>query len=274
MPPSQTSGGCCSGLGSTRSPSKWNRGPSWSTTSSSHRRRMSGSASSNQAARSLARDAEGLLLVRVGDAEAEGRQQPSAGQAVEGGQLLGQHDRVAAGEHQHARAELQLGRAAGGVGHADDRVGGLAADALGEPEAVEAQPLEGVDRLGEALVVERCACRGRSRCGSSPRHRRRSARRSPGASGVPRRPRRRGSPATAISTSRRSRSRRRLGRGEAAGNRLPISSAVTAASVTSSTELTPAKTCNAAASAAAKPPDATATRRARRQFRSSVASSM
>ena len=98
--------------------------------------------------------AEGLLLVGVGDAETEGRQEPPAREAVEAGQLLGQHHGVAAGQHQDAGAELQLLRASRGERHAHDRVGGLAAEALGEPEAVEAQPLEGIDRVGEALVVE------------------------------------------------------------------------------------------------------------------------
>ena len=39
-----------------------------------------------------------------------------------------------------------------GVGHADDRVGRLAGDALGQPEAVEAQALELVDDGAEAQV--------------------------------------------------------------------------------------------------------------------------
>ena len=42
----------------------------------------------------------------------------------------------------------------GGEGHPDDGVRRAAADALGEPEAVEAERLQCVDDTGEALVVE------------------------------------------------------------------------------------------------------------------------
>ena len=71
-------------------------------------------------------DAERLVLAGVGDAEPERRQQPPAGHHGERGQLLGQHDRVAAGQHEHAHAELEARRAAGGVGHRHHRVGRLA----------------------------------------------------------------------------------------------------------------------------------------------------
>ena len=86
--------------------------PSWSTASSVHRRRSSGSASSKIDARSRALDAERLLLDRVHDAEPERGQRPPAREHVERRPLLRDERRAAAGQHRHARAELDLARCA------------------------------------------------------------------------------------------------------------------------------------------------------------------
>lgn len=103
---------------------------------------------------SAALDTERLLLVRVGHAQPEGREQPTVREAIECGQLLRQHDRVATGQHHDAHAELQPLRAAGSERHRHQRVGRVAADALAEPQAVEAQGLQRVDHFREAAVVE------------------------------------------------------------------------------------------------------------------------
>ena len=102
----------------------------------------------------LARHPESLLLVRIGHAESEGRQQPSVREAIEGRQLLGQHHRVATRKHHDAHAELQTLGTAGGVGHAHQRIGRLAPDAFAQPEAVEAQRLERIDHPAEPVVVQ------------------------------------------------------------------------------------------------------------------------
>jgi hypothetical protein len=102
----------------------------------------------------IALDAERLLLVRVGDAESERRQQPTVRQTVERRQLLREHHRISAREDHHAHPELQLRRAPGGERHRDERVGSFAAEALAEPEAVEAQLLQRVDDRREAGVVQ------------------------------------------------------------------------------------------------------------------------
>ena len=103
-------------------------------------------------------DPERLVLAGVGDAEAERRQQAPAGHHGQRRQLLGQHDRVAAGQHQHAHPELEARRAPGGVRHRHDRVGRVAADALGQPQAVEAEPLERVDDVAELGSVQPGPC--------------------------------------------------------------------------------------------------------------------
>jgi hypothetical protein len=99
-------------------------------------------------------DAERLLLVRVGDAETERRQEAAARQPIERGQFLGEHDRVAARQHHHAHAELQPLGASCGERHADQRIRRVAADPLAQPQAVEAESFERVDHGCEALVVE------------------------------------------------------------------------------------------------------------------------
>ena len=87
------------------------------------------------------RDGEGGPLRRIGKAEAEGDEETPARQAVEGGQLLGHHRRVAPGEHQHPGADLEPGGAGGGVGEAHDRIRRRAGGELGQPQRVEAQAL-------------------------------------------------------------------------------------------------------------------------------------
>ena len=134
MPPSHTSSGFWMGLGCTPMPSRWKSGPSWSTASSVQRRRMSGSASSNHAARAP------RSMPNACCSCASATPRPNAGSsrppdmrsrlAID----FATEHRVAAGQHHHAGAELQLLGAAGGVGHADDGIGRLAADPLGEPQ--------------------------------------------------------------------------------------------------------------------------------------------
>ena len=56
----------------------------------------------------LAGHPECLLLGGVRDAETERREQATLAEQVEARELLGEEDGVAAGEHLHARAELEL----------------------------------------------------------------------------------------------------------------------------------------------------------------------
>ena len=60
------------------------------------------------------------------DPETERREQPSTRHRREGGELLGQHDRVAAREHHHRRTELEVRGAPRAVGHRNQRIGRLA----------------------------------------------------------------------------------------------------------------------------------------------------
>ena len=132
-------------------------------------------------------------------------------------------------------------RASGRERHAHDRVGGLAAEALGEPEAVEAQPLEGIDRVGEALVVE-LGARAEA-VADADLHPGIVARARPGGAsptGVPC-ARLGGCPTCARQTTSRSRTRCSASFGEAGGSRRPITSATTAATTTRKPALTPAK---------------------------------
>src|SRR5262249_1158221 len=98
-------------------------------------------------------DAERLLFARVGDAESEGRQRASARESVERRPLLGQHDGVAARQDLHARAELELLRAAGGDGGGDDRIRAVAGEPFRQAQRVEARTFERVDERGESCVV-------------------------------------------------------------------------------------------------------------------------
>ena len=95
--------------------------------------------------------------MRVGSAKAKARQQSAIGQAVEGGKLFRQHHRIVSGQHHHAHTDLQSLGAACSECHCDERVGDLAADAVAEPQAVEAKSFESIDGHAEAAVVERGA---------------------------------------------------------------------------------------------------------------------
>ena len=68
-------------------------------------------------------DAHGVELGREADAEDEGEQEPSGRDLVQGGDLLGQADGVAAGED-HGGADLQLGHRPGRVGQSGEGVVG------------------------------------------------------------------------------------------------------------------------------------------------------
>src|SRR4051794_6158038 len=70
----------------------------------------------------LPRDAEGVeLLAEPADADAD--LDPPAREAVERGQLLGQHDRVALGEDEDASRQADPARGRGDVGQPDERIG-------------------------------------------------------------------------------------------------------------------------------------------------------
>lgn len=99
-------------------------------------------------------DAERLLLVRIGDAESERREESAVRQPIERRQFLGEHDGVAARQNHHAHAELQLRRTTGREGHADKGIGCVAADPLAEPKAVEPETLQSIDDDREAVVVQ------------------------------------------------------------------------------------------------------------------------
>ena len=108
-----------------------------------------------QAGPGRALDPEGPVLGRDRGPEPHARQQPPARQAVEAGQLLGQHHGIAAGHHEHAGAQLELAGAAGGHGQGHERVGRRAGEALAQPQRVEPALLEGVDEACELLAVTR-----------------------------------------------------------------------------------------------------------------------
>ncbi len=99
-------------------------------------------------------DPERLLFDRVDGAQPERGQQSTTRHQAECGEFLGEHDRVAAGEHHDRHAELELRRSTGSVCHRHERVGRLAADLLRQPERVEAVSLERVDHDAVGLVVE------------------------------------------------------------------------------------------------------------------------
>ena len=162
-PPSHTSGGCCTGFGSTAQPvvveARRRRG-----------RRRPRSRGGGRAAAPRRTTAPGPRGRRRTPAARPGSttpspnagQQPAAREHVEARPLLGQQRRVAAGQHLHAGAELQLLRAPGREREPDDRVGRVAAHPLRQPQRVEPLRLERVDQLAEA------GRRRRSRCAPSP----------------------------------------------------------------------------------------------------------
>ena len=85
------------------------------------------------------------MLGGVGDAEPERRKAAAATDDIEACQHLGHQDRVAARYHRDGRAEFQVLAAAGDVGHRHDRIELHRIDALGEPQAVEAETVEVID---------------------------------------------------------------------------------------------------------------------------------
>ena len=93
----------------------------------------------------LAVDLERLVLGGVGDTEPECRKAAAATDDIEACQHLGHQDRVAARYHRDGRAEFQVLAAAGDVGHRHDRIELHRIDALGGPQAVEAETVEVVD---------------------------------------------------------------------------------------------------------------------------------
>ena len=104
----------------------------------------------------------------VGDTEAERGQQPPAGHPVEARHRLRHQHRVAARKHHDAGAELQLLRATGRIGHADDGIGRLASDPLGQPQASRSASVRGRRRTGRSgRRSSATGCRGRSRSAPS-----------------------------------------------------------------------------------------------------------
>ena len=99
-------------------------------------------------------DAEGLLLDRVDSTETECGQQAPTGHSAKSRQRFGQHHRVAAGEHHHGHAELEVRRSTGTVGNSDQRVGCLAADLFRQPERIEGVRLECVDDDAVRLIMQ------------------------------------------------------------------------------------------------------------------------
>ncbi len=87
-------------------------------------------------------------------AHTDARVEPAAGQQVDGGQVLGQPQRVLPAERDDRRAELDAAGALGGRGQ--DRDGGgdaVLQMAVAYPSAVEAEPLAQLDDLQCRLVA-------------------------------------------------------------------------------------------------------------------------
>ena len=134
---------------------EWKRSPSWSTSSSVQSRRMQRIASLNTGALAPCgrRRRPGARPGSARRGRTPGSSRPPDSRSRRG-QLLGQHHRVAARDDEHARAELELGRAAGGVGQGDERVGRLAGDPFADSHSEsKPQPLERVDERAEAVAV-------------------------------------------------------------------------------------------------------------------------
>ena len=120
-PPTTIGIGALGGLGFDDT--RWNEAnsPSKLAPSLAHRARMAPTYSSVRAPRRAHGHAEGVeLLLQPADADAE--LDPPARQVVEGGQLLGQHDRVALREDEDAGGEAERRRDRGDVGQPDQRV--------------------------------------------------------------------------------------------------------------------------------------------------------
>ena len=156
MPPVQNSSGAWTGSGARVTCSNEPTGPSWSTVSPAHSRRRSGKRLVHTRPLLLAGNPNRPRLGRLGQPRNEGHQQPPVGQPVEGGELLGQADHVAAGK-QHRRSQLQPGIVGGGERQCGQRVERRRAQYLGQPQRVEAELVEIVHQRGEGrrIAVER-----------------------------------------------------------------------------------------------------------------------
>ena len=154
MPPSHSSSGCCTGFGRTRDALVVEPravvvdcvlGPE----AAQQRQRLV-----EDLGPVAPLDAERLLLVGVGDARARrrgaaarstaGRASPAPRPAATG---------LRPGSTSTDMPNLSLVGAGRRVRQGDERIGGLAADALAQPQAVEAEPLEVVDERPERLAV-------------------------------------------------------------------------------------------------------------------------
>ena len=103
-PPTTIGSGRCTGRGWASTPSKSTYSPWWAGASSSQRLRIAARYSSARAPRACHRHPDrGHLRLEVADPDAE--DQPAAGEHVEAGGLLGEHQRVALGEDDQAGAE-------------------------------------------------------------------------------------------------------------------------------------------------------------------------
>ena len=98
------------------------------------------------------RDARLLVVACVIQPGAEADLEPAAGEHVDGGQLLGQHDRVLVVVVEHERADLQRG---GGVGRGHQRRHGreLVAEVVGHEERGVPEVLGLAGELGPGLRV-------------------------------------------------------------------------------------------------------------------------
>ena len=97
--------------------------------------------------------AGGLEVLGCVAAQADTQEQATAGEVVQGGQLLGEDDGVSRGQDHDAGAELHGGRARGDEGHEGGGLQGVsrADDAVAEPEGVDAQLFAAVDEVQDSL---------------------------------------------------------------------------------------------------------------------------
>ena len=95
----------------------------------------------------LAVDLKRLVLGGVGDTEPERRKAAAATDDIEACQHLGRQDRVATRYH---RDGSRISGCAGDVGHRHDRIELHRIDALGEPQAIEAETVRSSTRPSPA----------------------------------------------------------------------------------------------------------------------------
>ena len=122
----------------------------WTTGSPVQHNRITAIDSSNQRARSERSTPKACC--------SSGCTTPMApGERRQAGEGLGEHDRVAARQHHHARSEFEVGGPTGAERQGDDRIGRIRPDPLRDPQTVEPQAFELVDHVAEPLVVQRRA---------------------------------------------------------------------------------------------------------------------